>query len=80
MAKLLSEIKLAIKTNVYTEQDFVEAFNLWMDAYINNPKAFMETDKSAHQHLAEKLGGKEPTYGDSATATLFAYCDKIKQN
>ena len=69
-----------ITMNVWSEEDFIKAFNLWLDDFTNNPQQFEEISKTAHRHLEEKLQGKEPSYGESVTATLFEYCNKTKTN
>jgi hypothetical protein len=75
----VGEIHLAITTNVVLEGDYVNAFNAWMDEYMTNPKSFQTCHESAMKHLEEKLGGKEPSYGQVATATLFEYLKKTME-
>lgn len=55
------------------------AFKLWMDEYINDPKAFEDTTASVLQHLKERNDGAEPSYGESCAATLEAYVAKCAE-
>lgn len=48
-------------------------FNRWMDDYTSDPAAFMDTHKSAMRHLNERLGGAEPSYGETCAALLERY-------
>lgn len=50
-----------------------DAFNKWMDDFINNPSAYEKTTESALHHLREKLNGEPLTYGQSCEAILQAY-------
>jgi len=52
--------------------ELVDAFNKWMDNYINHPEDFRREFQSIVQHLEEKKAGKEPTYGDRVTEYLLA--------
>lgn len=54
-------------------EKYSSAFNRWMDEYTNDPEKFSATESVAISHLKERLGGKEPTYGQRAAATFEAY-------
>jgi hypothetical protein len=54
-------------------EQYVAAFNRWMDDFTNNPEQFSSITADALNHLREKLAGKEPSYGQSAAATFEAY-------
>ncbi len=52
-----------------------EAFNEWMDRYINDPQKFSLQWQDVNKHLMEKNSGKEPTYGESCSAFLAKLLD-----
>lgn len=58
---------------------YAEAFNMWMDDYMNNPQAYEDSHDSAVRHLKEKLSGEEPSYGMVASQILQHYLEEIKQ-
>jgi len=55
------------------KEQIVEGFNKWLDEYIKDPKAFLETQQSINKHLHERLDGEEPTYGQRCEAALVRY-------
>ena len=75
----IGKVHISFTPSVVFEGDYVNAFNAWIDDYINNPKAFKAIEDSAMEHLSEKLGGKEPSYGEACTATLLEYLKKTKE-
>lgn len=46
------------------------AFNEWMRQYTENPERFEREVTTIKNFLADKLDGKEPTYGEMRVATL----------
>jgi hypothetical protein len=75
----IREVHVTVTTNVILESDYVNAFNAWMDEYMTDPGRFQTCHQGAMKHLEEKLGGKEPSYGQVATATLFEYLKKTME-
>lgn len=51
----------------------VQAFNKWLDDSINKPDEFYLAQEIVAQHLAERVNGIEPTYGDMCAATIERY-------
>ena len=51
----------------------IKGFNGWMDAYIKDPKEFMETQASIHKHLLETAKGEPLSYGERCESTLAHY-------
>lgn len=49
------------------------AFDKWMDEYIKRPEDFTREQETVKQHLTERAGGEEPTYGVLCAATLQKY-------
>jgi hypothetical protein len=78
MVKINESMIAKVSVDTYTEGDIVEAFNLWMDTFSNNPSEFDDDVISAHRHLQEKLNKQDLSYGESATATLMNYIKKNK--
>jgi hypothetical protein len=46
-----------------TKEKLGSAFNEWMRRYIEDPAAFEAEFRTVQDFLAEKAGGKEPSYG-----------------
>ena len=59
------------------EPNYAAAFNMWMDAYMNNPQAYEDSHDSAVRHLKEKLNGEEPSYGAVCAEVLIKYLEKV---
>lgn len=60
------------------EPNYAAAFNMWMDEYVNNPQEFESSYDSAMRHVSEKLGGKEPSYGEVAAEQFKQYLNKLE--
>lgn len=58
--------------------NYAAAFNMWMDAYMNDPQAYEDSHDSAVRHLKEKLNGEEPSYGAICAEVLIKYLEKVK--
>ena len=52
------------------------AFDRWMDRYTEDPEAFEKTAALAEQHLAERLRGETPTYGQRCAALLAEFVEE----
>lgn len=48
----------------------VKAFNEWMRRFIEDPSAFDAEFQTVNRFLADKAGGKEPSYGETSTAYM----------
>ncbi|EIU1671330.1 MAG: hypothetical protein E6X63_25800 [Pseudomonas aeruginosa] len=59
-------------------QSMSQAFNAWMDDFINNPEQFQSTEHSAMQHLNERLEGRAPSYGEACSAILAEYMKRFE--
>ena len=66
--------------NADLEDGFEDAFNLWMDEFLNDPERFESTTRSALRHAKEKAGGGELTYGADAAACFRAYLGRISES
>jgi hypothetical protein len=51
-------------------QEMVRAFNEWMRRYIEAPEQFAREWQAVGKFLAEKLAGKEPSYGELCAAYM----------
>lgn len=58
---------------------WADAFNCWMDEYINNPEAFQTTTRSVLKHLEEKANGKPLSYGERTAAVFQKYLQQVEQ-
>jgi len=53
------------------------AFNEWMRRYTNTPETFEREWQTVARFLAETAEGKEPNYGETATAYFTQLLDEI---
>jgi hypothetical protein len=63
------------KAKPVINRTIAQAFDKWMDDFINDPAAFERTERDATTHLHEKLAGEPPSYGARCEAVLLAYMD-----
>jgi hypothetical protein len=54
-------------------EKYAAAFNRWMDDFVNRPDEYESMEKSALDHLRERMNGKTPTYGERCAAVFTAY-------
>ena len=66
-------------SNADLEDGFEDAFNLWMDEFLNDPERFESTTRSALRHAKEKAGGGGLTYGADAAACFRAYLGRVNE-
>lgn len=65
-------------TEVFTQEKFAQAFNMWQDDFCNNPRAYEIASDTAMRHLKEKLDGKEPSYGAVAAQIFQQYLTTLE--
>lgn len=63
---------------VFTQEKFAQAFNMWQDDFCNNPQAYELAGNTAMRHLKEKLDGKEPSYGAVAAQIFQQYLTTLE--
>ncbi len=54
------------------------AFNEWMRRDTENPEQFEREFQAVSLYLAEKAGGREPSYGESCAAYLAELVEEMK--
>ena len=54
------------------------AFDRWMDDYIADPERFEREWQGIIRHTAERLDGRQPTYGQAAAAALLRYLNALR--
>lgn len=62
----------------FQELNYAAAFNMWMDAYMNDPQSYEDSHDSAVRHLKEKLNGEDPSYGAVCAEVLVNYLNKLE--
>lgn len=65
-------------TEVFTQEKFAQAFNMWQDDFCNNPQAYEIASDTAMRHLKEKLDGEEPSYGAVAAQIFQQYLTTLE--
>lgn len=65
-------------TEVNEGNRYAEAFNMWMDQYVNDPKSFEDSYSTALNHVSEKLLGEEPSYGAVAAEQFKQYLNQLE--
>ena len=57
----------------------IDAFNLWMKEYTEEPEKFKNHTKEVLDFVKESLDGNVPTYGQEAAATLYSYIKRVME-
>jgi hypothetical protein len=60
------------------QEMMARAFNEWMRRFVENPEQFEHQWQAVSDFLAERSGGKEPTYGERAAAYLVAVAAELE--
>jgi hypothetical protein len=58
-------------------EKIADAFNVWIDRYMNHPEEFCWEFQEASLFNAERLAGKQPSYGASCANYLKSIIDAM---
>lgn len=59
------------------DNKIANAFNEWMNRFIQNPEQFQREFQTVTEYLNEQNNGIEPTYGEAAAAYLDKLLDEL---